>query len=210
MLNANTATPTVNPTTTTTYTVQLDQQGCINTDTVRVRVVRVVTTRAMPDTTICRTDSVKLNIVSDGLRHQWSSTPPSGINDPTLQNPTVLPTAATTNYQVLARIGSCTASESIIVTTVPYPLANAGNDTTICYNTPAYLNGSHDGRTFTWAPVSSLLNSNTLHPTAYPRDTTAYILTVFDVKGCPKPGYDTVWRCVVSTRLPSGDSVGLS
>lgn len=192
MLNANTATPTVNPTTTTTYTVELNQQGCVNTDTVRVRVVRVVTTRAMPDTTICLTDSVKLNIVSDGLRHQWTSTPPSGINDPTLQNPTVLPTAATTNYQVLARIGSCTTTENIIVTTVPYPVANAGNDTTICYNTPAYLNGSHDGRTFTWTPAGSLLNSNTLHPTAYPQDTTAYTLTVFDVKGCPKPGYDTV------------------
>ena len=192
MLNANTATPTVNPTTTTTYTVQLNEQGCINTDTVRVRVVRVVTTRAMPDTTICLTDSVKLNIVSDGLRHQWTSTPASGINDPTLQNPTVLPTAITTNYQVLARIGSCTTTENIIVTTVPYPVANAGNDTTICYNSAAFLHGSHDGRTFTWSPASSLLNSNTLNPTAYPQDTTAYILTVFDVKGCPKPGYDTV------------------
>jgi gliding motility-associated-like protein len=192
MLNANTATPTVNPTSTTTYTVELNQQGCVNTDTVRVRVVRVVTTRAMGDTVICLTDSVKLNIASDGLRHQWTSTPASGINDPTLQNPTVLPTAAVTNYQVLARIGSCTATENIIVSTVPYPIAKAGNDTTICYATPAVLHGAHDGATFTWRPTNTLQNSTTLTPTAYPLDTTAYILTVFDVRGCPKPGRDTV------------------
>jgi gliding motility-associated-like protein len=191
MLNANTATPTVNPSTTTTYTVELNQQGCVNTDTVRVRVVRVVTTRAMPDTTICLTDSVQLKIESDGLRHQWTATPASGFNDPTLQNPTVLP-STTTNYQVVARIGSCSTTENILVTTVPYPFADAGNDTTICYNTPAALHGSHDGRTFTWTPSNSLINANTLNPTAFPTDTTAYVLASYDVRGCPKPGYDTV------------------
>ncbi|RYZ15395.1 MAG: gliding motility-associated C-terminal domain-containing protein, partial [Sphingobacteriales bacterium] len=112
-------------------------------------------------------------------------------NDPTLQNPTVLPVANTT-YQVVARIGSCVASESIIVSTVPYPKAFAGNDTTICYNSPAALRGTHDGRSFTWTPSSSLVNATTLNPTAYPINTTAYILSSFDTRGCPKPGRDTV------------------
>jgi len=191
MVNSTTATPTVNPTTTTTYTVQLDEQGCINTDTVQIRVVRVVTTRAMPDTTICLTDSVQLNIVSDGLQHLWTSTPASSFNDPTLQNPMALPTE-TTNYQVLARIGSCTATENIVVRAVPYPVADAGVDTVICYNTAAFLKGSHDGSSFTWSPVSSLINANTLNPTAYPLNTTTYMITSFDTRGCPKPGYDTV------------------
>jgi len=201
MVNANTATPTVNPTTTTTYSVQLNEQGCINTDTVRVRVVRVVTTSAMPDTIICLTDSVQLNIVSDGLQHVWTSTPASSFNDPTLQNPIALPTG-TTNYQVLARIGSCTATENILVRTVPYPVANAGSDTIICYNTPAFLKGSHDGSSFTWSPVSSLINANTLNPTAYPSITTTYLLTSFDTRGCPKPGYDTVLVTVLPKIQP--------
>ena len=200
MTNSNTGTPTVNPTNTTTYTVELNEQGCINTDTVRIRVVRVVTTRAMNDTTICLTDSVKLNIVSDGLQHQW--TPSAGLNDPTLQNPTALPTDPTTTYQVLARIGSCTTTENIIVRTVPYPVANAGPDTTICYNTPAFLHGSHDGSSFTWSPTASLVNSNTLNPTAYPGSTTAYTLTSLDTKGCPKPGFDTVLVTVLPKIVP--------
>lgn len=206
MINASTATPTVNPTTTTRYTVQLDDQGCVNTDTVQVRVVRVVTTRAMPDTTICLTDSVQLNIVSDGLRHQWTSIPASFINDPALQNPLVMPNAVSTTYQVVARIGSCTATETILVRTVPYPIANAGPDTTICYNSPALLHGSHDGNSFTWSPVSSLTNANTLNPVAYPPDTTAYSLTVFDNKGCPKPGRDTVLINVMPRIRPFADN----
>jgi len=199
MVNANTATPTVNPTTTTTYSVQLDEQGCLNTDTVRVRVVRVVTTRAMPDTTICLKDSVQLNITSDGLQHTW--TPAASLNDPTLQSPVALP-PGTTNYQVLARIGSCTATENIIVTTVPYPVANAGSDTIICYNTPAYLHGSHDGNSFSWSPAGTLTNSNTLNPIAYPIRTTEYVLSSLDNKGCPKPGYDTVLVTVLPKIQP--------
>lgn len=200
MINANTATPTVDPTSTITYTVQLNQQGCVNEDTVRVRVVRVVTTRAMNDTTICLTDPVQLNITSDGLRHTW--TPAATLNDATLQNPIATPTAAVTNYQVLARIGSCTATENVVITTVPYPVANAGPDTTICFNTPALLRASHDGNSFTWTPTGTLLNSNTLNPTAYPTNSLEYILTSYDIRGCPKPGRDTVLVTVLPRIRP--------
>jgi gliding motility-associated-like protein len=190
MVNANTATPTVNPTNTTTYTVQLDEQGCINTDTVRVRVVTFVTLNEMRDTTICRTDDVQLQIQSDGLQYQWSPAPQ--VNNPNIPNPIGI-SGNTTIYSVLARIGSCTAQRDIGVTAVPYPVANAGSDTTICYNTDALLHGSHDGLTYAWSPVSSLTNATTLNPTAHPADTTRYILTVYDIEGCPKPGRDTVF-----------------
>lgn len=189
--NPNTGTPTVNPTSTTTYQVQLDEQGCINTDTVRVRVVDHVTLTAMADITICLTDAVQLSAITDGLQYLWS--PSATINNPTLQNPTAIPTGATTTYQILSRIGSCTAMDDVTITAVPYPLANAGPDTIVCYNTPAFLHGSHNGSSFLWSPTSSLLNSNTLNPVAYPsQSATKYILSSFDNLGCPKPGRDTV------------------
>ena len=43
MINANTGTPTVNPTSTTSYVVNLDESGCKNRDSVKVRVVNFVT-----------------------------------------------------------------------------------------------------------------------------------------------------------------------
>jgi gliding motility-associated-like protein len=199
MVNANTATPTVNPTNTTTYTVQLDEQGCINTDTVRVRVVTFVTLNKMPDTTICQTDDVQLRIESDGLRYEWE--PILDVSNPNIQNPVGI-SGNTTPYHVIARIGSCAADRTINVTAVPYPVANAGADTTICYNTDAVLQGSHDGLTFAWTPVSSLTNATTLNPIAHPADTTRYILTVYDIEGCPKPGRDTVFVNVLPRIRP--------
>lgn len=197
--NPNTATPTVNPTTTTTYHVQLDREGCINTDSVKVRVVSFVTIIPMADTTICLTDNVQLNITSDALQYQW--TPANSLNDAAISNPIATPLGNTV-YQVTGRIGSCTASANIQVNTVPYPIASAGADTTICYNTPSQLHGSHDGSSFNWSPAASLLNANTLNPTAYPAYTQAYVLSSFDTRGCPKPGRDTVLVTVLPKIIP--------
>jgi gliding motility-associated-like protein len=190
MINPNTGTPTVNPTTTTWYHVKLDQLGCINNDSVQVRVVSFVTLNEMNDTTICKSDPVQLVINSNGLQYQWI--PAAAVNNPTIQNP-VATSGNTTTYTVIAKIGSCVASKDINVTAVPYPIANAGPDTIICYNKSAMLHGSHDGSSFAWSPVNTLVNANTLNPIAFPTQLlTNYILSSWDTRGCPKPGRDTV------------------
>jgi gliding motility-associated-like protein len=200
IINANTATPTVNPVTTTYYHVQLNQLGCINNDSVKVRVVNAVTLRAGADTTICLTDSIQLNVVSDGLQFLWD--PSATLNNPTIKNPIATPTAASTLYHVVARIGSCTADDFMIVSTVPYPVANAGPDDTICYNKSVLLHGSQNGVSFSWSPTSSLLNANTLNPIAFPPRTTQYILSVLANAGCPKAGRDTVLVTVLPKIIP--------
>jgi gliding motility-associated-like protein len=200
IINANTGTPTVNPTVTTLYHVQLTEQGCINTDSVLVRVVRFVTLNARADTTICMTDSVRLYAQSDGLQYLWD--PAATLNDPTLKDPMALPVATTTLYHVLARIGSCTANDFITVTAIPYPVANAGPDTIVCYNTPAYLHGSHNGVSFSWSPTSTLVNANTLNPVAHPPRSTEYILSVLADQGCPKAGFDTILVRVMPKIIP--------
>jgi gliding motility-associated-like protein len=189
IINANTATPTVNPTTTTNYFVSLDDNGCINRDTVRVRVVDFVTLRAMADTVICATDSVQLSAITDGLRVNWM--PSSNMNNPTLLRPTVLP-SATTTYQITATIGHCNATDDVTVTLVRYPGVNAGADTTVCFDTKAQLHASIRGSSFSWSPSSSLDNPGSLDPFASPGSTTRYVLTVRDNLGCPKPSRDTV------------------
>jgi len=199
IINANTATPTVNPTTTTWYHAQLNEQGCINTDSVRVRVVTFVTLNEMPDTTICATDTAQLRIISDGLRYQW--TPAAGLNNPTIQNPVAI-AGISDIYTVTASIGSCSTTKDINVTAIPYPVVNAGPDTIICYNHPAYLHGMHDGVSFTWSPASTLTNANTLTPIARPQVTIKYVLSALGNRGCPKPGYDTVLVKVMPKIIP--------
>jgi gliding motility-associated-like protein len=189
IVNSNSSTPVVNPATTTTYVVNLDDNGCLNKDSVRVRVVDFVTLRAFNDTVICQGDAAQLHTTGDGLHFLWS--PAANMNNATSPNPIAV-TNATTTYQVTATIGHCSATANVTVRTVPYPIANAGPDTTICYNTSAQLNGSMVASAFTWSPVGSLNNAGILNPIATPRGTTGYVLTVTDVLGCPKPVRDTV------------------
>lgn len=201
IVNSNTATPTVTPTTTTYYHVELDQSGCKNTDSVRVRVVSVVTLNAFADAdTICLTDPVQLHAVSDGLQFLWD--PAATLNNPTIKDPIATPTLTSTLYHVVARIGSCRTERWVTVKAVPYPIANAGPDDTICYNKPAFLHGSHNGATFNWTPTSSLINANTLDPTAFPATSTMYTLSVIGNQGCAKPKRDSVLITVLPKIIP--------
>lgn len=193
MTNANTATPNVQPSATTNYHVTLDYEGCINTDTVQVRVVSFVTLSAPPDTLICETDDAQLYLNTDALRVSW--TPAGTLNNASDFKPVARP-GTTTTYQVTGYIGGCPPkTDDVTVVVAPYPIANAGPDTLICYGTSAQLRGSMTADVFTWTPSSTLTGSSTLLPTAGPlTDTADYILTVRHTGAgeCPKPVSDIV------------------
>ena len=187
--NGGTADPTVDPNVTTTYYVELENGGCRNLDSVRVRVIDQVALAVRPDTTICTGDPVLLTATTDGLTYAW--TPAATLNNPSILNPIATPLVNTT-YQLRSSVGSCFAVDNVTVNVAPYPIANAGNDTLICYNTTAQLNGSHNGISFTWSPVNYLNNPSILNPQATPPRTTPFVLAAYSNGGCPKPGYDTV------------------
>jgi gliding motility-associated-like protein len=98
----------------------------------------------------------------------------------------------TTTYNVTANIGKCFADGDVVITPVPYPVANAGRDTTICFGDGARLNATITGSRFNWSPISSLNNPSVLTPIASPQTSTTYRLSVYDTLGCPKPGLDDV------------------
>ena len=190
IINANTATPTVSPVSNTRYYVNLDNNGCLNSDSILITVVNGVSLQAMADTTICRGDTIQLRTVSDGLQYAW--TPAASFINPLAKNPLVISNNVLNNYQVTARIGGCSATDNIIVTTVPYPLVNAGADFSICNNTVAQLNGITNASSWQWTPENLVSNANILNPLSYPSRTTNYVLTVFDTRGCPKPSWGTI------------------
>jgi gliding motility-associated-like protein len=189
MINAASADPKVYPPVTTKYVVELDDNGCKNKDSLRVRVVDFVSLKARSDTTVCEFDGAPLGATTDGLKFSW--TPAALVDNASLLNAVAYPTATTT-YQLTASIGHCSATDDVLVKVVPYPVVNAGIDTTICFNSMAQLSGTTNGSTFTWSPEASLINPGSLTPSAKPTSTTAYILSAYDTRGCPKPGRDTV------------------
>ncbi|MFT3936337.1 MAG: PKD domain-containing protein [Chitinophagaceae bacterium] len=202
ILNENTSTPLVFPTNTTVYTVQLNENGCINTDSIRVRVVDHVTLDAGPDSTICLTDTITLHPNTNATGFAWS--PVADFKNAAVKNPSVTPTGTTT-YHLTGSIGKCSIGDDVTIRTVPYPTSNAGPDQIICFGDTAHINASIVGATFNWTPTYSLIDANTLTPLAHPVVTASYILTVYDVLGCPKPKYDTV---VVTVRPPVIASAG--
>ncbi|MEJ7766781.1 MAG: PKD domain-containing protein [Chitinophagaceae bacterium] len=189
ILGANTANPLVFPKATTTYTVTVSDNGCVSSENVLVRVVDFVTLNAGNDTTICLTDAVQFNPDGNGLRYSWA--PASSLNNRSVKRPIATPTTNTT-YQVTATIGKCNATDDLIIYTVPYPVANAGQDVVICYEDTVQLNGTMMGASFNWSPTNTLTNANSLSPLAFPLLTTPYILSVRDDRGCPKPKLDTI------------------
>jgi gliding motility-associated-like protein len=191
MISSTTAAnPLVSPDLPTRYYVTLTSApGCSNMDSVFVDVKQFVTVNAGADTTICLSDSLKLKAVSDGLQFQW--TPSATLINPNSRDPVAIPTATLTTYRVTANIGKCQSTDDIQVRTVPYPLALASQDTAICRGDTARLRAS-GGSSYVWTPSASLNESRSPSPLAFPTVTTRYTLMVFDNKGCPKAGIDSV------------------
>src|SRR4029079_5509793 len=103
IVNSNTPSPTVAPVTTTLYYVNLNDQGCLNRDSVLVRVTDHVTLAAMNDTVICQGDPIQLHVISNGFQYSW--TPAAQVEDANVSN-SVAVTSAVTTYEVTAVIGS--------------------------------------------------------------------------------------------------------
>ena len=183
--------PLVHPAVTTVYTVTLsDASGCVNTAAVKVNVVDKVTQFKNYDTTICTTDAVVLQLNSNALHYQWQ--PDDGsLNNIAVKNPIATPLKNTV-YNVVGSIGKCSAQNTITITTIPYPKANAGPNQTICIGASAQLNAT-GGSAYNWTPVTFLNNKNIPNPVAVaPTRSIQYVVTVTDILGCPKPVRDTV------------------
>ncbi|MEO7530836.1 MAG: T9SS type B sorting domain-containing protein, partial [Sediminibacterium sp.] len=194
ILNTTSATPTVFPRDSTKYYVSVNDNGCANTDSVMVNVLQFISV-TITDTGICKTDTFRIRPTSDALSYQWSSSTNGEIIEAT-KFPQVRP-LVNTNYYVLANLGKCQARDTMQVIVAPYPDASAGNDMTICYGSRVQLSGTATGNSFTWTPTSSLINENTLTPTAGPTKTTTYILSATNSAGCLKPKTDTIIVTVI-------------
>jgi gliding motility-associated-like protein len=192
--DVNSANPLVSPDQSITYYVTLrSAPGCENTDSVFIDVRNRVNLNAGNDTTICLTDSIRLNPQTDGLTFRWS--PAAGLSDPTVRNPIATPTGNTT-YTLIANIGRCQASDAFTVNTVPYPAVQASADEIICFGESVQLTAS-GGDTYRWIPAAGLSANDIPNPIATPVVTTVYRVAARRNEGCPKAAFDSVRITVI-------------
>ena len=198
--NLNSFSPIVTPKVPTTYFATLfESPGCTATDSVKVDVVSFVSLRVGNDTTLCLTDTMQINTFSNALKYVW--TPASTLSSDTAKSPFATP-LENTRYHVVASIGKCDASDDINVRVVPYPAANAGNDTSVCFPQSVQLIAS-GGSIYLWSPPAFLDNPAVFNPVATPVESIRYVVQVNDVLGCPKAVYDTI---VINVDKPVADA----
>lgn len=181
----NTATITVNPLTTTTYTVTVtNASGCTASDQVTVFVAGgplTVVASASSDS-ICSGSSTQLTAIPSGGSGTYSYTWSTGDQS---QNITASPSTFTT-YTVTVSDGNSTATASVAITVNPLPLVSAGNDVTIAFGNQTTLTAT-GANSYAWS------NSiNTSAQNVSPAITTAYTVTGTDINGCSASASITV------------------
>ena len=161
---------TVNPTSTTTYSVTVSDGANSGTDEVIVTVNALPVAKAGADVTIEAGQSTTLS-ASGGDTYLWST-------GETTASITVKP-ASSTIYEVKVNKNGCESSDSVKVTVNSTSVgtgivADAGKDVSICSGSSAVLTAS-GGSVYTWSNGSS---GNTL--IVSPDKTTTYTVTVSD------------------------------
>jgi len=183
-----------------------------------------------PDTSICENNPYILNAGAGiGYSYLWTEMP-SGDTISTAQTITV---DSTGKYiVVVTNAYGYSSSDSVTVTVIPAPVANAGNDTIIPYQTAYTLQGLATSGTghfsYLWSPDSLLVDATIQNPTTISMLHSAiFTLTVTDsITGCTgtdqvivyisggplsviastNPGVICSGECVSLMALPSGGS----
>jgi gliding motility-associated-like protein len=167
----STASITVSPASTTTYTVTgMDVNGCTNSDTIIVNVHALPVVDAGPDQNICEGDQITLTAIG-ATTYMWT---PGGNGQSIIVAPTL-----TTAYIVTGTdTWGCTDEDSITIHVFADPIVNA-MPSEICAGEQALLTAS-GALTYSWQPGGMTGDSVLVTPLA----TTTYTVTGIDASGC--------------------------
>jgi gliding motility-associated-like protein len=145
------------------------------------------TASAGPDQNICKGANATLD-GGGGTTYMW--TPPVYLDDPTLEDPTVIAPPTNVFYQLIAYdVNGCSDTDDVAIFLYPDPIIDAGEDEIMVLGGFTELNAT-GGVSYVWAPAESVSDPNISNPTAFPEDTTIYVVTGTDLNGCI--GTDTV------------------
>lgn len=188
------ANPSVSPALTTDYTLTVWSNGCPSFgDPVTVWVHTLPTPSAGNIQEICLGESANLDAFADGdssALYSYNWWPQTGLNDHTLENPAASPDSTTLYYLVATSSWGCeSALDSVQVTVVPTPLAEAGVTLEICESDSIQLQGSYYYSTtgpvqdpsqiyYNWSPNTSMSDSDEAQPWVWPGNSTVYYLQV--------------------------------
>ncbi|MAT53992.1 MAG: hypothetical protein CMN32_05885 [Saprospirales bacterium] len=177
--------PLASPTTTTTYSVEGEFEGCPVGSQATVVVLPPPQLVLPNDTDICPGESVLLNAVDDPTAtYHWTASDGSlDTNDP---QPVVSP-AATTTYFLQAENASCGLEAEVTILVAEDFELTLSDDVTICKGETTELVATTTSQNvnFTWTNESGNVIGNSGTLTVGPNSTMTYYLTVTDLANPP-------------------------
>jgi gliding motility-associated-like protein len=172
IMNNLSATPTVNPDTTTTYILTVSNGTCTRRDTMTVFVNPLDAQILTKDTVFCKGDTIRLVGTSNSLNYTWL--PATNMIQANTLQPRVFPQTST-KYYIAVSDGICTVSDSIQLTLATISISTSG-DTVICEGDSIDIFAQSPGASFSWLPTLGLSDPNANNPKAFPLNTTSYLV----------------------------------
>lgn len=184
VLASNTPTPTITPTQTGYYILEVTNGNCVLSDTLIIQ-VRDKVEITVEDVTICEGDTAFLFVTGDADTYEWIDSP--GISDPTSDSPFVIPTETST-YTVVGSFGNCEPDVQLVTVEV-LPLADItlpvidyfAEGETVQLDAGVT---NEDNFTYMWSPPLGLSCTDCPNPTVNPEEDITYNLTVTNELGC--------------------------
>jgi len=169
---------TVSPADTTIYLVVVTQNGCSQTDSVRVNVLDLPVIYAGNDTTICYGTSTTLS-GTGGISYVWST----GALSPSI---TVNPLVTTTYSVTGTGLNGCKNDDEVklFINTNILITATPLNPVICAKDSVSFSASANVASVISWTPVTGLSNTVGNSTTASPPFSTIYTATATDALGC--------------------------
>jgi gliding motility-associated-like protein len=191
------------------YVDVTSDKGCTSRDSITAVVYKKPAINLRDPPAFCEGGSVTLNATGINLSG-WKWTPSATLSLDNISNPQASPDSTTT-YFVSATNGTCSSNESVKVTVINKPIAQAGSDKISFIGNSIMLNGNAGGSnvSVSWNPVTYLDQPTIATPLSAATTDIIYTLTVANVCGVSS---DQVFvkvypKTVPNAFSPNGDGI---
>jgi gliding motility-associated-like protein len=156
-----------------------DTNGCVAVDSQWTYVSSVPAANAGLDSLVCSGNSVELGTPSlPGINYLWTAMGTSWTS--TLAQPNVAPISNQTYVLQVQNGFGCSDTDTTSITVIPFPLADAGSDQTICRGDSLTLGGTiPSGYSVNWHSNQGF-QSNFDNPTVAPTLSEEFVLVLTD------------------------------
>ena len=187
------------------YVLASTKGGCSKLDSTMVTINNLPVANAGKDTAICEGNSITLQ-ASGGILYKWEAS--ASLSDITIANPVANPLTNTSYIVNAGNQFACWNRDTVILTVLKKPIADAGPDKQLLEGGSVILNGvaGGDSSSYYWTPAQFISNSNIKTPVVNPINDITYTFHVVSGNGCCVATDDSFVRLFKKIKIPNAFS----